>query len=107
MSVAEDIEAVARAAVYAGGAELHRRYRAGDDEGTYTRYDVKAAADEAAETRMLPVIRRAFPDHPLVAEEAGAFAGTATRLSAQFASRSQMRRIWSDETAAFGTTGRR
>ncbi|SDJ80419.1 myo-inositol-1(or 4)-monophosphatase [Halovenus aranensis] len=76
MSQIPDIEAVASAAVHAGGTELARRYRAGDDAGTYTSYDVKAAADEAAEARMLPVIRQAFPDHPLVAEEAGVFEGS-------------------------------
>jgi myo-inositol-1(or 4)-monophosphatase len=72
----EDIESVANSAVHAGGAVLRQRYRADDDEGTYTAHDVKAAADEAAEERMLPVIRRAFPDHPIFAEEAGEFEGT-------------------------------
>jgi len=72
----EDIESVANSAVYAGGAVLRQRYRAGDDEGTYTAHDVKAAADEAAEERMLPVIQRAFPDHAIFAEEAGEFEGT-------------------------------
>jgi myo-inositol-1(or 4)-monophosphatase len=71
-----EIETVARAAVLAGGAELHRRFRDGDDDGEYGSYDVKAAADEAAEARMLPVVRRAFPDHAVFAEEAGEFAGT-------------------------------
>lgn len=72
----EDIESVANSAVYAGGAVLRQRYHAGDDEGTYTAHDVKAAADEAAEERMLPVIQRAFPDHAIFAEEAGEFEGT-------------------------------
>lgn len=71
----DDIGAVARAAVLAGGAELRERYRDGDDDGEYGAHDVKAAADEAAEARMLPVVRRAFPDHAVFAEEAGEFAG--------------------------------
>ena len=69
------IETVARAAVLAGGAELRERYRNGDAAGEYGETDVKAAADEAAEARMLPVVRRAFPDHPVFAEEAGRFDG--------------------------------
>lgn len=77
MTDIDEIEAVARAAVRAGGAELRRRYRAGDAAGEYGATDVKAAADEAAEARMLPVVRRAFPDHAVFAEEAGRFAGTA------------------------------
>ncbi|WP_267161491.1 inositol monophosphatase family protein [Halovenus salina] len=76
MSKIADIEAVARAAVHAGGAELRRRYHADDSEGTYTSCDVKAAADKATEERMLPVIRQAFPDHAIFAEEAGEFEGT-------------------------------
>jgi myo-inositol-1(or 4)-monophosphatase len=71
----DDIEAVARAAVLAGSAELRERYRRGDSEGEYGTTDVKAAADEAAEARMLPVVRRAFPDHAVFAEEAGEFPG--------------------------------
>ena len=76
MSTVDDIEAVARAAVLAGGEVLRARYHSGGDEATYTAYDVKAAADEAAEERMLPLIRRAFPDHTVFSEEAGEFDGT-------------------------------
>ncbi|SMO89482.1 inositol monophosphatase family protein [Halorubrum cibi] len=76
MTDLDDLEAVARAAVLAGGAELRERYRDGDAAGEYGATDVKAAADEAAEARMLPVVRRAFPDHPVFAEEAGRFDGT-------------------------------
>ncbi|SFC70432.1 myo-inositol-1(or 4)-monophosphatase [Halobiforma haloterrestris] len=72
----DGIEAVARAAVLAGGAELRDRYRDGDDDGDYGAHDVKAAADEAAEARMLPLVRRAFPAHEVFAEEAGEFDGT-------------------------------
>jgi myo-inositol-1(or 4)-monophosphatase len=73
--VHEETERVAVAAAEAGAAELRRRYRAGDDDGDYGAHDVKAAADEAAEARMLPVVRRAFPDHAVFAEEAGTFDG--------------------------------
>jgi len=76
MSDLETIEAIARSAVVTGGAELRRRYRVDDDEGTYTAHDVKAAADVAAEERMLPIVRAAFPDHPVFAEEAGEFDGS-------------------------------
>ena len=75
MTDLDDVETVARAAVLAGGAELRERYRNGDAAGQYGATDVKAAADEAAEARMLPVVRRAFPDHPVFAEEAGRFDG--------------------------------
>jgi myo-inositol-1(or 4)-monophosphatase len=73
----DDVEAVARAAVLAGGSALAERYRDGDDRGDYGSYDGKAAADEAAEARMLPVVRRAFPDHAVFAEESGTFEGSA------------------------------
>lgn len=73
----DDIEAVARAAVLAGGEALRDRYGPGEVAGEYGATDVKAAADEAAEARMLPVVRRAFPDHAVFAEEAGRFAGSA------------------------------
>ena len=72
----EEIAAVARATVLAGGTVLRRRYRAGDTAGDYSAHDVKAAADEAAEAHMLPVVRRAFPDHTVFSEEAGEIAGT-------------------------------
>ncbi|WP_424015842.1 inositol monophosphatase family protein [Halorubrum xinjiangense] len=71
----DQMAAVARAAVLAGGAELRDRYRDGDTEAEYGAHDVKAAADVAAESRMLPVVREAFPDHAVFAEEAGEFAG--------------------------------
>lgn len=75
MSDHDQIQAVARAAVLAGGAELRARYRDGDTEAEYGAHDVKAAADVAAESRMLPVVRAAFPDHAVFAEETGEFAG--------------------------------
>lgn len=76
MTSLNDIESVARATVLAGGSELRKRYRNGDADGDYSEHDVKAAADEAAEARMVPVVRRAFPDHTVFSEEAGEFAGS-------------------------------
>ena len=75
MSDHDQIQAVARAAVLAGGAELRARYRDGDTDAEYGAHDVKAAADVAAESRMLPVVREAFPNHAVFAEEAGEFPG--------------------------------
>ena len=72
----DDVAAVARAAVLAGGTELRERYHDDDSDGEYGKYDVKAAADEAAEARMLPVVQRAYPEHSIFAEEAGEFDGT-------------------------------
>lgn len=76
MAELDDIESVARATVLAGGSVLRDRYREGDTDGEYSAHDVKAAADEAAEARMLPVVRRAFPDHTVFSEEAGEFDGS-------------------------------
>ena len=70
------LQAVARAAVLAGGEELRGRYRTEDVDGAYGPYDVTTAADAAAEARMLPVVRSAFPHHAVFAEESGEFAGT-------------------------------
>lgn len=66
-----ELESVARAAALAGGEELRRRFDADDTAAEYTANDVKAEADRAAEDRMVPVIRRAFPEHVVYAEERG------------------------------------
>jgi len=58
-------------AVLAGGRLLADRFRQGDDEGAYGDHDVTAAADEASEARVLDVIRTAYPDHHVYAEESG------------------------------------
>ncbi len=71
----DSIEAVARAAVLAGGAELRDRYHRGETEAEYGAHDVKASADVAAERQMLPLVREAFPTHAVFAEEAGEFTG--------------------------------
>jgi myo-inositol-1(or 4)-monophosphatase len=73
----DDMEAVARAACLAGGEALRERFEADVLEGEFDVHDVKAAADAAAERRMLPVIRQAYPDHGVFAEEAGGFPGDA------------------------------
>lgn len=73
---AETVERVAVAAAAAAGQELRRRYGRGDADGDYGTADVKAAADRAAEDAVLPVITRAFPDHPVYAEESGHLGGS-------------------------------
>lgn len=62
-------------AVLAGGRLLADRFRQGDDDGTYGDHDVKAAADEASEARVLDVIRTAYPDHHVYTEESGDLGG--------------------------------
>jgi myo-inositol-1(or 4)-monophosphatase len=62
------VERVAVATALAAGDELRRRYGSGTVDGD----DVKTAADRAAERAILPAIRRAFPDHAVYADEAGA-----------------------------------
>lgn len=76
MSDIDTIETVACAVVQAGGAELRRRYYNGETSGDYGTHDVKAAADKAAEAQMLPIVRQAFPNHAVFAEEAGTFSGS-------------------------------
>lgn len=63
-------------AVLAGGRLLADRFRAGDADGTYGDHDVKAAADEASEARVLDVVRTAYPDHHVHAEESGDLGAT-------------------------------
>lgn len=63
-------------AVLAGGRLLADRFQQGDAEGTYHDTDVKAAADEASEARVLDVIRTAYPDHHVYAEESGELGGS-------------------------------
>lgn len=70
---------VALAAVRAGSSVLADRYGAvdGDLDADFRETDVKAAADVAAEDAMLPVVREAFPEHAIYAEESGTHDGTA------------------------------
>ena len=62
-------------AVLAGGRLLADRFRQGDEDGTYGDHDVKAPADEASEARVLDVVRTAYPDHHVYAEESGDLGG--------------------------------
>ena len=72
-----ELEAVARAAVLAGGEELRRRYHDDDTAAEFGSFDVKAEADRAAESHMVPVVRQSFPDHTIYAEEGGEHVGSA------------------------------
>lgn len=78
----EDVD-VARAAAQAGAEELTARYRVGGVRETATakstHRDLVTDADRAAETAVLDVIRRAFPDDAIVAEESAAHAATGRR----------------------------
>jgi myo-inositol-1(or 4)-monophosphatase len=65
------LAAVAERAVRAGGDYLAEAFRDGAVDGDYGTDDVKAAADRAAEERVLGVIREAYPDHAIHAEESG------------------------------------
>ncbi|SFR45336.1 inositol monophosphatase family protein [Halogeometricum limi] len=62
---------VATRAVHAGGDYLEDAFRDGPVEGEYGTDDVKAAADRAAEERVLSVLRDAYPDHAVHGEESG------------------------------------
>ncbi|WP_117591597.1 inositol monophosphatase family protein [Haloprofundus halophilus] len=68
---ADDLAAVAERAVRAGGEFLRDEFRNGTVDGEFGTDDVKAAADCAAEARVVSVIRESFPDHALHTEEAG------------------------------------
>ena len=65
------LAAVAERAVRAGGDYLATAFREGAIDADYRTDDVKAAADRAAEERVLDVVREAYPDHAIHAEESG------------------------------------
>ncbi|MFA1611131.1 inositol monophosphatase family protein [Halobellus rubicundus] len=65
------LEAVAARAVRAGGDYLRRAFRDQEIEAEYGTHDVKSAADEAAEARIVDVIEDAYPDHAIHGEESG------------------------------------
>jgi myo-inositol-1(or 4)-monophosphatase len=67
----EALATVATRAVQAGGDYLAAEFRNGHVDAEYGTDDVKAAADRAAETRVLDVIRETFPGHALHGEESG------------------------------------
>jgi len=65
------LAAVAERAVRAGGDYLADAFREGAVDADYGSDDVKAAADRAAEDRVLDVVREAYPAHAIDAEESG------------------------------------
>ncbi|MBB6645338.1 inositol monophosphatase family protein [Halobellus ruber] len=65
------LTAVAERAVRAGGGYLADAFRDGSIDADYGTDDVKAAADRAAEERVLDVIGEAYPAHAVRAEESG------------------------------------
>lgn len=71
----DDLADVATRAVEAGGEYLRERFVAGETEAEYTTQDVKTAADRVAEDGVLTVIRDAYPDHAVSAEESGDHSG--------------------------------
>ncbi|MFB6302936.1 MAG: inositol monophosphatase [Haloferacaceae archaeon] len=71
----ERLAAVAERAARAGGEYLRDEFRSGDLDADHGVDDVRAAADRAAERRVLDVVEGAFPDHGIHAEESGRRAG--------------------------------
>ncbi|WP_436346133.1 inositol monophosphatase family protein [Natronorubrum sp. FCH18a] len=75
MTSVHELERTAIEACTVGGAYLREAYRAEDTDVDAGVHDVKSSADTEAERRILEVIRAAFPDHPIVAEESGRHEG--------------------------------
>lgn len=70
MTVSDDrLAAVAEEAARAGGAYLRERFRTGPVTAEYGPDDVRAEVDREAERRVVAVIREAFPEHAIHAEE--------------------------------------
>ena len=65
------LAAVAERAIRVGGSYLADAFRDGAVDADYGTDDVKAAADHAAEERVLDVIGEAYPGHAIHAEESG------------------------------------
>lgn len=65
------LEAVAARAVRAGGDYLADAFRDREIEAEYGTHDVKSAADETAERRIVDVITDAYPTHAIHGEESG------------------------------------
>ncbi len=76
MTTLHELERTATEACTVGGAYLRDAYRAEDTDVDAGVHDVKSSADTGAERRILEVIRAAFPDHPIVAEESGRHEGS-------------------------------
>lgn len=70
------VESTAIEACLAGGTYLRSAFRADDTEAERLEHDVKSSADVESEERMLGVIRAAFPDHRVYAEESGDHGGS-------------------------------
>ena len=66
---------VATCAVASAGEYLRDRFAAGPTDAEYTATDVKTAADREAESRILSVVRDAYPDHAISTEESGEYDG--------------------------------
>ncbi|MFC4540538.1 inositol monophosphatase family protein [Halosolutus amylolyticus] len=69
------IEGTAIEACTVGGRYLREIYRTGQTSADRSAHDVKSSADTGAEERMLAVVRSAFPDHRIDAEESGVHEG--------------------------------
>ena len=65
------MEHVAVRAVRDAGSLLRERFADGTLSAERSAHDVKTDADRAAEDRILDVVRPAFPDHAIYAEESG------------------------------------
>ncbi len=70
----ESLESIAVEACLTGGGRLSRLF--GTDTGeTYLSHDVKSGADRASEAAVLDIVREAFPEHEIYAEESGVHGG--------------------------------
>ena len=67
----DELRDVAVRAAEAGGDYLAAEFRNGEVAGEYGTDDVKTVADREAESRVIDVIRDAFPDHAVHGEESG------------------------------------
>ncbi|PSQ16949.1 inositol monophosphatase [Halobacteriales archaeon QS_8_69_26] len=75
MTDLDAVEATAVEAVRAGGDYLREAFRGSDADAEYGPHDVESEADRESERRVLSVVREAFPDHRITAEESGEHAG--------------------------------
>jgi myo-inositol-1(or 4)-monophosphatase len=73
--ISEAAESVAVDACLRGGRYLREAFRDGGTEADHSATDVKSSADVESESRMLDVLKAAFPDHTIDAEESGIHAG--------------------------------
>jgi myo-inositol-1(or 4)-monophosphatase len=74
-SVPDHAESVAIDACLRGGRYLRDAFRDGATDADHSATDVKSSADVESESRMLDVLKRAFPDHTIDAEESGRHPG--------------------------------